>query len=148
MAVRIKDKDKGYRKVMAAMRKSLGITNITVGLHDDTEQGVLRYAAINIFGSSTIPPRDFVSKFFDKAKALLPRLGKAAMQQVVTKGVPPAIAARRIAVALAALMQAEIPGTPPPNAESTIKKKGSSVTLIDSGAMRQAVTAKVNGKVT
>ena len=32
---------------------------------------------------------------------------------------------------------------PPPNSEKTIKKKGSSKTLIDTGAMRNAVSYRV-----
>ena len=42
-------------------------------------------------------------------------------------------------------VQANMGGTPPPNAESTIRQKHSDVTLIDTGSLRQAITYVVEG---
>ena len=46
----------------------------------------------------------------------------------------------------AAIVQKILSGVPPPNAASTIKKKGSSKTLVDSGDMYKHVTYKVTGE--
>lgn len=42
-------------------------------------------------------------------------------------------------------VQANMGGTPPPNKPETIRRKGSSVTLIDTGSLRQAITYVVEG---
>lgn len=42
-------------------------------------------------------------------------------------------------------VQANMGGTPPPNKPETIRRKGSDMTLIDTGSLRQAITYVVEG---
>ena len=86
-------------------------------------------AFYNHFGTEDIPPRPFLQ--FDQDKA-----AKLVRKAIVSDGDTVSL----IKVGLTAMIQENIVDLrTPANAESTIKKKGSSNPLIDTGAMRQAV---------
>lgn len=86
-------------------------------------------ALYNHFGTDTIPPRPFLKFDQDKARDLV-RLAYASEGNT----------ASLIKVGLTSMVQDNIVNLRrPENAESTIKQKGSSNPLIDTGAMRQAV---------
>ena len=86
-------------------------------------------ALYNHFGTDTIPPRPFLQ--FDQDKA-----AKLVRKAIAMDGDTVSI----IKVGLTGMIQENIVELRnPANAASTIKKKGSSNPLIDTGAMRQAV---------
>ena len=86
-------------------------------------------ALYNHFGTEDIPARPFLQ--FDQKKA-----AKLVRKAIVSDGDTVA----KIKVGLTGMIQDNIRELKrPANADSTIKKKGSSNPLIDTGAMRQAV---------
>ena len=86
-------------------------------------------ALYNHFGTDTIPPRPFLQ--FDQKKA-----AKLVRNAITMDGDTVSI----IKVGLTGMIQENIVELRnPANAASTIKKKGSSNPLIDTGAMRRAV---------
>jgi hypothetical protein len=114
---------------------------------------VLDVATINEFGAQwtdkagrvhEIPERSFIRDWFDAAEPELREKMLALMQDV--------IAGRREVDQILQLLglycvgqieQRIADGVPPPNAPSTIKKKGSSKPLINSGQLRASVTFEV-----
>lgn len=146
----LKDTDNGY----AAMRKNLFAPNTRVlvgitqevgaephGIPGRRSSTILEIAIWNHFGTEHVPQRPWLSDWFDKNKgkaetwliALMPSVisGKRTKEQVLN------ILGLRIVGDIQKVMTQ---GTPPPNAESTIRKKGSSITLIDNGVLRGKIT--------
>ena len=100
---------------------------------------VAQVAAWNEFGTIHMPARPFmkqtVTENQDKVKELLWVAG-----QDVLNGVDTTVALNKVGVVAKALMQEQIDsGSFAPNAPSTIRMKGSSHPLIDTGQMRQSV---------
>ena len=98
-----------------------------------TEDQVALY---NEFGTADIPARPFMRR----AHAVLQKK----IPQIVQMGLEDEKTLERIVGECAVEMQNQIKESidsniPPPNKESTIKRKGSTRTLIDTGQMRQAV---------
>lgn len=98
----------------------------------------------NEFGTDKIPPRPFMRNANAKIQKRAPEIVKAGMDD--EKDI------RLITAEIAQDMRTQIidsitSNTPPPNAESTIKQKGSSKTLIDTGQLMGSVhCAVVRGK--
>jgi len=138
------ERDLGYVKILAEMAKLDG-TYVDVGIHSDagsTESGmaIAAYAAFNEYGTATIPERSFMRSTFDETVGALNEL-KRRLVGGVQDG---RLTADRAASFLGEFHQRDIQrkigsNVPPANAPSTIRMKGSSSTLIDTGAMRQAV---------
>lgn len=108
---------------------------------DDYEDGtsLVEVAARNEFGSDTIPPRPFMKQSFDTHKDQLLKACQQAAKSVANGGdVQQAL--NSVGVTAKGIVQEEIrDGDFAPNAASTIKAKGSSKPLIDTGHMRQSV---------
>lgn len=145
------DKDNGYAAVLAALAKK---PKVTLGIHSGASKGypngttVLDVAGWNHDGTERIPPRPFLDNWIAKAK----ESGKI-MQQIVA-GMKPVLQGKmdvktaldRLGLVWVGEIQQGIADrVPPPNAPSTIKKKGSDVPLIDTGQLRSAITHKVTG---
>lgn len=113
------------------------------GTHGPSGMPVVQLGAIHEFGSEDgrIPERSFLRGTM-RAKqrdhnAIIRRLARS-----VTLGrqAPTQALAQLGAVAAANVQEAISDGVPPPNAPSTIRRKGSSKPLIDTGALRQSIT--------
>lgn len=126
-----------------------GVT-LTVGIHEDAGgsggKTLAQIAAWNEFGTPTIPPRPFMRPTIDsqgsKAEQMLSQEIEKIFQGKKKANIMTALG--RVGAFLAGAIQRKITTLKrPPNAPSTIKKKGSSNPLIDTGAMRQAVGFKV-----
>ena len=116
---------------------------IQVGFQGDQkyEDGtsIAQVAAVNEFGASDIPERPFMRQSFENHEGELQAACDAA-QRLVSSGGSAEQALQQIGVVAKGLVQDEIVnGGFAPNAESTIKKKGSDQPLIDTGYMRQSV---------
>lgn len=108
--------------------------------------GIIELAAIHEFGSEAagIPQRSFIRRTFEvkasEFNTICARMAKLLLTERVTL---------EKAVSLLGLWGASevkktiIDGIPPPNAPSTIARKGSSTPLIDSGRLVGAVTFEV-----
>ena len=123
--------------------QKLADLEVQVGFQSDQtyEDGtsLAEVAAYNEFGSSDTPERPFMRQSFENHESEL----KAACElvnQTLASGGSVEQALDRLGVVAKGLVQEEIVnGGFAPNAESTIKKKGSEQPLIDSGHMRQSV---------
>ena len=123
--------------------KKMTDMDIQVGFQGDQkyEDGtsIAQVAAINEFGASDIPERPFMRQSFENHESELQAACDTA-QRLVSSGGSAEQALQQIGVIAKGLVQDEIVnGGFAPNAESTIKKKGSEQPLIDTGTMRQSV---------
>lgn len=118
---------------------------VTVGFHADKKNqrpdGELNaeIAAKNHFGVG-VPARPFLDVAIAKNK---PRLIRAA-QESIENGANLGTTMDAVGAMAVGAVQSYISETfiPPPNSPETIKRKGSSHPLIDTGQMRQAITFK------
>lgn len=102
-------------------------------------------ALYNEFGTATIPPRPFLRN----AQAKATKAVAAVVRQGLDDNLSMDAITANAAMKLQELIVDEIDSnTPPPNAESTVAKKGSTHTLIDTGQLRASVHAAqvVDGK--
>lgn len=142
---------KEYADVVRELR-ALGEVYISVGIQgedaDDTYPNgatLVEVATANEFGTDTIPQRSFIRSTFDEKRSDLAEFQRAQIAKVADGKITAEVANERIGLWAASQVQAKIGSNiPPPNAQSTIDRKGSSATLIDTGAMRQAITHEVH----
>lgn len=94
-----------------------------------------------------VPPRPFLEPGIEKHLDLVESGMKAALQDVLDGGDGKA-QRERLGATMAAKVQAyfEEDNGWPPNAPSTIKKKGSAQPLVDTGALRQSITYIIRPK--
>lgn len=138
------ERDLGYLRILRELDELDG-TVVEVGLQNDgtaADDGVLvaHYAAVNEFGGGHVPERSFMRSTFDHT------MGKLVRTRDKTVGLVMAgkLTANTGAGLLGQMHETDIKrkigeGVPPPNAPSTIKRKGSSKTLIDNATMRTSV---------
>lgn len=103
---------------------------------------VVSIAVWNHFGTSRgIPPRPFITIAMFKARAEIRANLRKIAEATVVKGIPVSRQLPKLGAYGAGKIQDQIAANmPPANAPSTVKQKGSSRTLIDTGRMRQSVT--------
>jgi hypothetical protein len=96
----------------------------------------------NEFGTSRgIPERPFMRNTMRNNRAKYQNALKATASAILTGGITTGAVLSRLGILAQGDIQAEITTlNTPANAPSTVKAKGSSKPLIDTGAMRQAVT--------
>lgn len=130
------------------MRQRLGMSQVYVGLpqgsgqyEDGTPMAVI--GAVQEFGSADghIPERSFLrvplrgnqELFANIFQELLPKVveGQIDMRQLLEQ-----VGQRAAATSQEAISE----GITPPNAPSTVQRKGSSTPLVDTGALRQNIT--------
>lgn len=147
----LKDTDKGFdnfSKLLAQMAKikiEAGVFS-DAGSNPKSGQSIVEYAYYNEYGTEHIPARPFmritaddkndhwsnlVADCFDKA---LVNEGKAIEHDL-----------RRVGEQMVADIKETISSNiSPANAPATVKRKGSSRTLIDTGALRAAISSRVS----
>ena len=109
----------------------------------ETDTDIVLVASWNEFGTSKIPPRPFFRESIDQAKQVLPAFWQSELKKII-KGQDAEVTLKRLGTLLKGMIQQHIvEGDFAPNAPSTIKKKGSSRPLIDTGRMRQSVTYRI-----
>lgn len=156
MPSKFKDTDNGYNDLVKRLFAGDKPT-VAVGIFEKegaatTGDGttIIEVATWQEFGTEEIPERSFLRAWFDenidKAGEALRRLMVSVVQGKRTKEQ----ALELFGAWLQGQIQARISaGISPPNAESTIAKKGSSTPLIDKGQLRSSITFKVamNGTI-
>jgi hypothetical protein len=128
--------------------KITGPMQVKVGFPAGKVDGDIVSRAIwNHFGTSRgIPSRPFLLNAMRKNRAKYLSAMKSAAKKILRGEEGTEMTLRRLGILAQGDVQSEITDLrSPPNAPSTIKKKGSSNPLIDTGEMRQAVTYKVDG---
>lgn len=123
--------------------KKLADLEIQVGFQGDQTYGdgtsLAEVAAYNEFGSSDTPERPFMRQSFENHESELQAACDLAIKTLASGGSAEAALDKLGVVAKGLVQQEIVDGGFAPNAESTIKKKGSEQPLIDTGYMRQSV---------
>jgi hypothetical protein len=149
----VQDIDRGYKATRARLQEMKG-ASVKVGFQDGetrTDEGEISsmamVAAVNEFGTEDgrIPERSFMRSTFDEKRDQIAR-SLAGEAKAIIDG------RKTVALSLGLIGQKHQDDVirkirshpPPPNAESTIKAKESSGTLIDSGQMAQSVRYQVD----
>jgi hypothetical protein len=116
--------------------------------NQDPELTVLYVAGIHEFGAPSakppIPERSIVRAWVDENEQKIRDLQRALAQKCLRAELTPMQAMNQLGAFCAGGIQQRISqGIPPPNATSTIERKGSSTPVIDTGQVRSSVTWKV-----
>lgn len=154
----VRDVDKGAKALIRMLGKRGA--HVTVGIHaddgakteKDSSRTVLEVGTYNEFGTKRIPERSFIRGWFDfydgQNRVTLTRLMQGVVQQA-TKRVEKDDLIMRAMNKLGVLFVAQVQqrmaqGIPPPNAESTVRRKGSTTPLINFGQLRSSIRAVVH----
>lgn len=146
----VTDKDKGYKKLVTTIL-DVGFPGIKVGILEkegadvyDDATTVLDVAIWNEFGTQDIPARSFIRAWVDADKPAIIRTLQGLLKKVIAKKLEEDQAMEQFgAWCVGRIQQRMARGIPPKNAPSTIRQKGSSVPLIDTGQLRSSVTYEV-----
>ena len=138
--------------VQQALREVMSDSFVLVGIHEDKSQrsgGEINNAtlgAVHEFGTNNIPARPWLNPGVASGE----KEYLSIIERVLNDGEQLDVAMERVGVVAVGKVQKYMRDLrTPPNAPSTIKRKGSSNPLIDTGALRQSVTYKVTrGKPT
>lgn len=138
---------------MIAALDEAGALEITVGVHAEEGAGdegngrtVAEVAEANEFGLG-VPARPAITGWADENAESFPSRMRAETEAALAAKVSPAQRLDALAQAAAGEIQSRIAGgVPPPNAPSTIARKGSSTPLIDKGQFRSSIRGKVGPK--
>lgn len=144
LLARAHDLDSGYVKV--GVLQGQGAEQLVEGEAEGSTITLAELAAIHEYGSPTIPSRSFIAGTFmiRRANELASTCARLC-REVVTKGMP----AQRALQLLGQWAAKEVKSTfteidiPPPLAPATIRAKGSSRPLIDTGQLRNSITYAV-----
>lgn len=128
---------------------------ITVGVHaaegGNTHSEGLTVGDIGTFhefGTQTVPQRSYIRAWFDERQDFIASTLRTQFAAVVAGKRPVEQAAERVALALEGdVKQRILENIPPPLKPATIKRKGSSLALVDTGALRNAIRAVVKRSV-
>lgn len=153
MTAAVSDKDMGYRDLMKRLG-GMHSTQVLVGVRSTGHELVISdegisgesldlaaIAEVNEFGSSDghVPERSFLRSTIDQHRVQYGLLLEQAVERMID-GAAPEVAYGRVGLAAVADVQRTIRSrVPPPNAPSTIKRKGSDVPLIDTGRLIQSI---------
>ncbi len=147
------DLDKDMKRIVRTLNKELDGITIKVGVQGtdkavrrgkggsirNTDQPLAVIAAVHEFGLNGMPQRSFLRGAYDDNKLVINAMLDNAAYGVI-KGVNPRDAAEQIGAVVQGMVQKKIVDGPfTPNAPATIKRKGSSRPLIDTGHLRQSI---------
>ncbi len=151
--MRIVDRDRGYR---ALAERIFGFENPKVAVGILAADGEKRYekgktpatiadvAFWNEFGTENIPARPFIRGWMDQHGKEIQETMFKLMKLVLQGKIQKEQALEQLGLWMAGQIKAYMAeGVPPPNAESTIKAKGSSTPLIDTGVLRSSISHEV-----
>lgn len=136
------DRDLGFRRFVEQLQIAK-VTEVVVGVQQGSTndgQQIAEYAAYNEFGTENIPERSFIRSAFDEGLNDLSTDMDRRYSQVVagTKTVYQALGL--VGLRHQDQIKKKIDtNVPPPNSPVTIALKGSSHTLIDTGAMKNSI---------
>lgn len=134
------DRDLGFSKVLDDLSK-LENVELEVGIFDGE---VAEYAEFNELGTSKIPARPWMSTAAAKNEPKYQQIAERQGKRIVDGQTTVAAAASSIGIeARNDLIQSIQDGDWAPNAPATVKAKGSSRPLVDTGAMQRAITFRV-----
>ena len=152
MARNVIDRDLGFRRIVQELQRAESLA-VVVGVLQGSNNGegfsIAEYGAANEFGTDTIPSRPFMRTAFDENKPQIQSDMDRQFDRVVTGKATARQALTIIGQKHADRIKYTITGRNfiPKLAEATIKaKKGSTKTLVDSGALKNAIQISVRNK--
>jgi hypothetical protein len=151
MSVKVTEKVTSDGKKFEKMLKQLNGLQVRVGFQkgqasDDNGVDICDIAAWNELGTEHTPARPFLRKSVDENTAEITSFIKSLKKELLSSGDAEQFL-KKVGIFQKELIQKKITdGDFEPNAESTIKKKGSSKPLIDTGRMRQSVNYVIKSK--
>lgn len=143
MAKNVIDRDFGLKKIMRELQNAKNVF-VTVGVHEGERNSeglnIAEYGAYNEFGTSKIPERSFMRSTFDEKQEKI----KSDFDSQFARLIEGKNNLYRSLAYVGERHQQDIQskiksGVDPANAQSTIDRKGSSKTLIDTGALVQSI---------
>lgn len=151
MAVKITDKTTAAGKKFEKMLKELSSLEVRIGFQkgkasEDDGTDICDVAAWNELGTVNMPSRPFLRKSVDENEGVINSFFQSQKKDIVS-GSSAEQVLKEIGIFQKDLIQEKITsGSFAPNAASTIRKKGSSKPLIDTGRMRQSVDYVIQRK--
>lgn len=151
MSAKVKDKmtPEGIR--FQRMLKEIADKEVRIGFQhgkatEEDGTDVCDVAAWNELGTVNMPSRPFLRKSVDENEGKINSFLQSKMKDLV-RGVSAEQVLKEIGIFQKDLIQEKITeGSFAPNAESTVRQKGGSKPLIDSGRMRQSVNYVIQKK--
>ena len=143
----VTDRDLGWKDIKKNL-KELSRLAVKIGILEGskTKDGadIAEYAAYNEEGTKNIPSRPFIRSWVDSNGEKLRHFMDSAYSHVVSGKWTARDAFERLGQTVQSGIKKNIvSGGFKPNSDSTVKRKGSSTPLVDSGDMRNAVNYKV-----
>lgn len=147
MPFKFERKGDGVQAIQKRIKKpgTVDVGIIGEGKHESGDSTVAGVGYIHEFGMDIIPERSFMRATTKKEKKNIVALQKKLMKQIRAGDIKVEKALGIIGIFIAdKISQAIVKISEPPNAPSTIKKKGSSNPLIDTGQLKNSITYEVN----
>lgn len=144
VSVRVERKGNAAARLNRIRSALVGPDRVKVGFPSGSAGNILDRAFWNEFGTVKMPERPFIRNAFNQNRAAYRAMMIRAAQQIMMGAMTKTIVLSQLGLKAAGDIQRSMPGTPPPNAPSTVRMKGSSTTLVDTGQMRQSVTWKLD----
>lgn len=151
MGAKVKDKMTPEGIKFQRMLKELADKEVRIGFQhgkatEEDGTDVCDVAAWNELGTVNMPSRPFLRKSVDENESKINSFLQSKKKDLV-RGVSAEQVLKEIGIFQKDLIQEKITeGSFAPNAESTVRQKGSSKPLIDSGRMRQSVNYVIQKK--
>ena len=150
----VSDKDNGYRRLMRRATAGKSPT-VKVGVFGELASAVHEgksvitigeLAEMFEFGTGGQEERSWLRAYVDENNARIVKMIARLGEQVIKGTITEAQAMDLLGLKIVGEIQQRISaGIAPPNADSTIRRKGSSVPLIDHGQFRGSITHQVVG---
>lgn len=145
---RVTDKDRGAKARLAELNS--GLSKLSVGFHadagardDESGLSVIDVVTFHEFGLG-VPRRSIVADWVEQNRTQIEAQVRRVAKLVVAGKLTQAQALNQLGLWAQASMQERMAnGIPPPLAQSTIDRKGSSVPLINTGQTRASITFRV-----
>lgn len=144
----VEDRDLGWNEIKKELAKfkkmgvKVGVTSDKATAKDGTN--IAEYAAYNEEGTKNIPSRPFIRSWVDNNQEQINKVMDSALNGVVAGKRTAEDAMKRIGeFGASGIKKNIVSGGFEQNKASTIKRKGSSKPLIDTGAMRNAISYEV-----
>lgn len=147
----VKDIDRGWNRFVREMEKARTM-EVAVGIFEGSRnaegESIAEYATYNEFGTAKIPARPFMALSVDRNKAAIAKDLDSSAARITTGASTVHKELNRLGAQHTARVQATItgPDIPPPLSPVTVARKGSTKTLVDTGAMTNAVTWELRTK--
>ena len=115
------------------------------GQHEDSDITVAEVGLYHEFGTVTTPERSFIRSTINGQSKDIRKVAKAQYKKVLDGSITTEQGLGVLGAFTAGLIQETFTSNDwAPNSERTIKEKGSSTPLIDTGQLRQSISYKVN----